>query len=112
MTIKFNNNESLNYKEALETEEFYDNALRRTLSVDFDVTDVDFQTLQALSATSDNLQLLELYENEQSKTILDDYSIRIALILHEKNGTDTITLKLGKLTYIEKQLELLGIQRN
>ncbi len=110
-TIKFKNGTQLEHLSAFETSEFYDNAERRTITVDFSPQTVSFEELNN-AATFENTKELEFSSDESSevtKQLLEDYCIKISVKLHTQSEQEVLTLKLGKLTVIEKQLLALGL---
>ncbi len=111
MKIKFKNGLELQHLVAIETEEFYDNAQRRTLTVNFNPQIVSFEELNN-AATFENTKSLEFSSDESGevqKQAFEDYCIKISVKLHTENEQEVLTLKLGKLTVIEKQLLALGL---
>ncbi|MEG2939439.1 MAG: hypothetical protein RR829_04355, partial [Oscillospiraceae bacterium] len=109
------------YKSALETEEFWGGSSRRTLTFECAANAVGLDTLNTLLSTESSAESLELSNTESGTTnIYDGYVLKLelgiksVLIAAESPGTpskyeDRLIFKLGKRTYIEQQLRMLGI---
>lgn len=122
-------NTEFEYLNALETEEFYNGASRRTLTVTCAPDTIDLTGLNAL-LTEENLASIAL-TNDSAGTdeegraqvvtnIYDGYvlklfcGIRSELVQAETPDSvavyaDRLVIKLGKRTYIEEQLHKLGL---
>lgn len=122
-------NTEFEYLNALETEEFYNGASRRTLTVTCAPDTIDLTGLNAL-LTEEHLASIALTNdsagtdekgNAQAVTnIYDGYvlklfcGIRSELVQAETPDSaavyaDRLVIKLGKRTYIEEQLHKLGL---
>lgn len=116
LTIKFGDGTIVPYTQAIEQEEFYNDASRRTLTFDIDVDAVSVDTLNAL-CTEENLQSLALTNDEaQITNIYEGYVLKLAVgieptlvDLESRERQDIIKLKLGKRTFIEQKLHELGV---
>ena len=119
MNIKFANGTNFEYLEALETEEFYNGASRRTLTFECEVGVISVDELNTLISDEENTATIAL-TNEDITNIYDGYVLKCKcgienkLIQAETQETpavyeDRLVFKLGKRTYIEQQLHKLGL---
>ena len=113
--IKFKDGTRVQYVSAVETEEFYNNASRRTLTFRINPVNVNLQTLSDL-CTEENLSPLELINEVEGITnIYEGYVLKLAVGSRRQTNPETgevyefIELKLGKRTYIEQRLHELGL---
>ena len=132
MKIKLKNGKEIDYLIAFETEEYFNGSSRRTLTFECDKNAISVDELNKLLSNEDNLkEIILTNENvavniptdktEQSFTnIYSDYILKLKcgienkLVIGETPETkavyeDRIIFKLGKRTYIEEQLEKLGL---
>ena len=116
MKIRFMNGSELPYISALEMEEFFNGASRRTLT--FDIRkNYSIDAINTLASNENNLTTLELINEDEGVTnYYDGYVLKLKLGIEQylvDPETDTydekIVLKLGKRTYIEQRLHELGI---
>ena len=108
------------YLDALETEEFYNGASRRTLTVTCQPDVISMDVLNAI-LTKDNLARITMINDEVGvSNVYDGYVLKLAcgikneLVQAETPDTaavyaDRLIFKLGKRTYIEEQLHKLGL---
>lgn len=119
MNIKFTNGTNFEYFNALETEEFYNGASRRTLTFECAVSVISVDELNAILNNETNTQAVELSSGEVTN-IYDGYVLKLKcgienkLIQTETSEQaavyeDRLVFKLGKRTYIEEQLHRLGL---
>ena len=111
--IRFANGTEVPYLTAIETEEFWAGASRRTLSFGIDREAVGLDALDNL-CTEDNCKKLELINEEADITnIYDGYVLKLQLgvkrVAEGEGYVERIGLKLGKRTFIEEQLHKLGL---
>ena len=116
LKIKFANKTQVAYLNAIETEEYFNGASRRTLTFDIARDAVGLDALDAL-CTEDNCKKLELINEDEGVTnVYDGYVLKLKLAVEpvlvdaeKQTYEDRIKLKLGKRTYIEEQLHKLGL---
>ena len=116
LKIKFANGNELTYLTALETEEYWNGSSRRTLTFQLARDAANLEELDGL-CTEQNLAQLELTNDEMGITnVYEGYVLKLKLAVEpvlvdaeKQTYEDRIKLKLGKRTYIEEQLHLLGI---
>ena len=119
MDIKFKNGTNLEYLNALETEEYFNGASRRTLTFECAVGAISVDELNTLISDEKNTSSIEL-SNDEVTNIYDGYVLKLRcgieskLIQAETSETpavyeDRLIFKLGRLTYIEQQLRKLGL---
>ena len=116
LKIKFANNTELAYLAAVETEEYWGGASRRTLSFDIARDAVGLDALDAL-CTEENCARIELFNEDEGITnICEGYVLKLKLAVEpvladvEKQAyEDRVKLKLGKRTFIEEKLHALGL---
>ena len=120
LKLKFVDGTEQPYLTALETEEYYTGASRRTLTFQIARNAADLETLDSL-CTEQNLTRLELTNDEMGVTnIYEGYVLKLkvgvepVLVSAETPEApavyeDRIVLKLGKRTYIEQMLHDLGV---
>ena len=135
MNIKFANGTNFEYLSALETEEFYNGASRRTLTFECAVGVISVDKLNTLlsneantatiTLTGDAVDVLDKDGNPTGETtqpvnIYDGYVLKLKCGVENKLITaetpeapavyeDRLVFKLGKRTYIEEQLHKLGL---
>lgn len=116
LKIHFVNGTEVPYLSAIETEEYWNGASRRTVTFDIEREAVSLDNLDAL-CTEENCAKLELVNEDKDVTnILDGYVLKLKLAVEpvlvdaeKQQYADRIKLKLGKRTYIEEQLHALGL---
>ena len=131
LKIKFADSKKteIEYSSALETEEYYNGSSRRTLTFEMARDAANIQDLDTLCGVETNVAKLELIndaveieDGDGNKIITTVTNIHEGYVLKLKVGVepklidaetqtyeDRIILKLGKRTYIEEKLHLLGI---
>lgn len=121
MVIKFANGTNFEYLKALETEEYFNGASRRTLTFECKADAISIDELNAVLSSEANTQSIVLTNEEENTTSIDDgYVLKLRcgiesrLIQKETPETaavyeDRLIFKLGKRTYIEEQLKNLGL---
>ena len=138
MNIKFTNGKKVDYITALETEEYYNGASRRTLTVECKIGAVSVDELNnILSDENNTVQMvfegdkLPVYKEDErgnsvldhyetAKSIYDNYSLKLmvgvepVLIKSETPESsavyeDRIKFKMGRRTYIEQRLKEMNI---
>lgn len=122
MNIKFANNTAVEYLNALETEERYNGASRRTLTFECAADAISIDELNTLLSDEANTAEITL-TNEEMKIahIYNDYKLKLKCGIESKLVQaetpdspavyeDRLVFKLGMLTFIEKQLARLGIK--
>lgn len=122
LKIKIANTE-FEYLGALETEQFFNGASRRTLTLTCAPDVISLDTLNAL-LTEENLASISLTNDENAAVpttnIYDGYVLKLScgiqniLVKAETSESaavyeDRLVFKLGKRTYIEEQLHKLGL---
>lgn len=114
MKITFANGTQQDYLSAIETEEFYNGASRRTLTLTLP-TDTSLDSINAVVSNEANVQSLTL-SNDEVTNVYDGYVLKLELgVKPVLSNTDTNTytdskiLKLGKRTYTEQALHDLGL---
>jgi len=119
MNIKLLNGKEFEYIKAVETEEYFNGASRRTLTFECAVGVIGVDQLNAVLSDEANTQSIEL-SNGDVTNIYDGYVLKLKcgienkLIQAETPETpavyeDRLVFKLGKRTYIEQQLKNLGL---
>lgn len=119
MNIKFANGINFEYLNALETEEFFNGASRRTITFECAVGVISVDTLNTILSDEVNTQSLEL-SNGEVTNVYDGYVLKLKCGIESKlvQGEtpeapavyeDRLVFKLGKRTYIEEQLKKLGL---
>ena len=119
MNIKFLNGINLEYLNALETEEYYNGASRRTITFECAVGTISVDELNTVLSGEANTQSIEL-SNGDVTNIYDGYVLKLKCGIENKLITaetpetaavyeDRLIFKLGKRTYIEEQLKKLGL---
>lgn len=119
MNIKFANGTNFEYLEALETEEYFNGASRRTLTFECEVGVIGVDELNTVLSNETNTATITL-TNEDVTNIYDGYVLKLKcgvenrLIKEETAESpavyeDRLVFKLGKRTYIEEQLKKLGL---
>ena len=119
MNIKFTNGTNFEYLNAVETEEYYNGASRRTLTFECEAGVIGIDSLNAVLSNEANTKSIEL-SNEDVTNIYDGYVLKLKcgiekkLVKEETAETaavyaDRLVFKLGKRTYIEEQLKKLGL---
>lgn len=119
MNIKFANGRNFEYINAVETEEYYNGASRRTLTFECAVGVIGVDELNTLLSNEANTATIEL-SNGDVTNIYDGYVLKLKcgiepkLIQSETPEApavyeDRLVFKLGKRTYIEEQLKKLGL---
>lgn len=114
--IRFANKTEVAYLNAIETEEYWNGASRRTLAFDIARDAVGLDALDNL-CTEDNCTKLELInEDEDVTNIYEGYVLKLKLAVEpvlvdaeKRTYEDRIKLKLGKRTYLEEKLHKLGV---
>ena len=117
----FANNKTLPYLTAIETEEYYNGASRRTLCFTCEKDAMGLDVLNNLLSTEANVQNIKLTNSETgAENIYTGYvmkaeiGIKNTLLAPETEETpaqyaDRLCCKLCKRTYIEQQLARLGL---
>ena len=118
LKIKFADSKhtEVEYLNAIESEEYFNGASRRTLTFDIARDAIGLDALDAL-CTEDNCKKLELINEEEGITnIYEGYVLKLKIAVEpvlvdaeKQTYEDRIKLKLGKRTYIEEQLHALGL---
>ena len=119
MNIKFLNGTNFEYLNALETEEYFNGASRRTITFEAEVGVIGVDELNAVLSNEANTKSIEL-SNGDVTNIYDGYVLKLKcgiepkLLQAETLETpavyaDRLIFKLGKRTYIEEQLKNLGL---
>lgn len=114
LIIKFANNVTQEYINAIETEEYYAGSSRRTLTFTIDPSKCNIQDLSD-ECTEVNCATLELFNTaEQVTNIYEGYVLKLFVGIESRQVSDgvyeeVVILKLGKRTYIEQRLHELGI---
>lgn len=110
----------IEYLDALETEQFFNGASRRTLTVTCAPDAISVDTLNAL-LTEDKLASVEMTNDENgAQNVYEGYvlklecGIKAVLVKAETPDNaavyaDRLVFKLGKRTYIEEALHKLGL---
>ena len=135
MNIKFLNGTSFEYLDALETEEYYNGASRRTLTFECAVGAISVDELnrvlsneantKSITLTGDEVAILNEQGNPTGEitravNIYDGYVLKLKCGIENKliqaetpeqvaAYADRLIFKLGKRTYIEEQLKNLGL---
>ena len=122
LRVKFADGTVIPYLNAKEQPEFYDNANRRVLEINFAKDTVSLDALDHLVSNIENVKKIVLInELEKMENIFDYYQIKMQVscapvVVSRDESTciekkeEQITLKLGRLTPIEQQLAALGVQ--
>ena len=119
MNIEFSNGTNFEYLNALETEEYYNGASRRTLTFEAQVGEISVDKLNTVLSNEANTKSIEL-SNGDVTNIYDGYVLKLKCGIENKLITaetpeaaavyeDRLVFKLGKRTYIEEQLKNLGL---
>ena len=119
MNIKFANGTNFEYLNALETEEYFNGASRRTLTFECEVGVISVDELNTVLSDEENTKSIEL-SNDDVMNIYDGYVLKCKCGIENKliNAEtsehaavceDRLVFKLGKRTYIEEQLKKLGL---
>lgn len=119
MNIKFLNGTTFKYLNAIETEEYFNGASRRTLTFECEVGVISVDELNTLLSNEKNTASIEL-SNGEVTNIYEGYVLKLKcgietkLVQSETPDTpavyeDRLVFKLGKRTYIEEQLHKLGL---
>ena len=119
MNIKFANGTNFEYLNALETEEYFNGASRRTLTFECEVGVISVDELNTVLSGEENTKSIEL-SGEDVMNIYDGYVLKCKcgvenrLVKEETAESpavyeDRLVFKLGKRTYIEEQLKKLGL---
>lgn len=128
-TITFTDGTTLDYLQALETEEYYNGANRRTLTLTCVRDAIGMDALDALISVEANVQDIKLQVHEDAvgkKKAVDSTNIHSGYVLKLSCGVeqrmvsletadapaqyaDFIVFKLGKRTYTEEALHKMGI---
>ena len=119
MNIKFTNGTNFEYLYALETEEYYNGASRRTLTFECAVGAISIDKLNAVLSNEANTATITL-TNGEVVNFYDGYVLKLKCGIENKliNAEtpeqaavyeDRLVFKLGKRTYIEEQLHRLGL---
>ena len=135
MNIKFLNGTNFSYLNAVETEEYYNGASRRTLAFEAEVGVIgvdelngilsDENNTKSITLTGDAVAILDENGNPTGETthavnICDGYVLKCKcgienkLVTEETSETpavyaDRLVFKLAKRTYIEEMLHRLGL---
>ncbi len=135
MNIKFLNGTNFEYLNAVETEEYYNGASRRTLTFEAEVGVISVDELNSLLSDEANTKsitltgdVVEMFDDEgtpagetaQAVNIYDGYVLKCRCGVENKLieaetpesaavYEDRLVFKLGKRTYIEEQLHRLGL---
>lgn len=108
-TIKFADGTTLKIISARENREIYDGADRETLCVYISPDTVTLDALNKLLNSVQNLKEITVTQND-TKTIYNDYCIKMRLSCEKEYSTDeTVIIKLGRYTTVEKKLSELGV---
>lgn len=113
LKIRFTNKTEVAYLNAIETEEYFNGASRRTLTFDIARDAVGLDALDNL-CTEENCTKLELINEDEGITnIYEGYVLKLQLgvkrVAEGEGYVERIGLKLGKRTFIEEQLHKLGV---
>lgn len=119
MNIKFSNGTTFEYRNAIETEEFFNGSSRRTLTFECAVGVIGVDKLNTLLSDETNVAHIEL-SNGNTTNVHDGYVIKLKCGIESKLVQaqtsespavyeDRLIFKLGKRTYIEEQLRILGL---
>jgi hypothetical protein len=121
MIINFANDKTVEYLEALETEEYFNGASRRTLTFECAPNAIGIDELNTILSKESNLSSLTLVNEEANVSrIYDGYVLKLKVGIENKLVQaesadkpaiyeDRLVFKLGKRTYIEEQLKKLGL---
>ena len=135
MNIKFLNGTNFEYLNAVETEEYYNGASRRTLTFEAEVGIIGVDELNSILSDENNTKSFTLTgdavaildengnptgETSQAVNIYDGYVLKLKCGIEPKLlqaetpeapavYADRLVFKLGKRTYIEEQLRKLGL---
>lgn len=111
LKIRFANGTEVPYLNAIETEEYWAGASRRTLTFEIDRAAVGLDAMDNL-CTEENCARIELV-GEDITNIYEGYVLKLQLgvkrVAEGESYVERIGLKLGKRTFIEEQLHKLGI---
>ena len=114
MNIKFSNGTKFEYLNALETEQFYNGASRRTLTFECEVGVISIDELNELLKNERNTASIEL-SNGEVTNIYDGYVLKLEvgvkpiLVQAETPESpavyeDRLIFKLGRRTFVEELL--------
>ena len=121
MNIKFLDGTDFEYIDAIETEEYFNGASRRTITFECEAGAIGVDELNAVLNNEENTKSFILENAEENVTnICDGYQLKLKCGIENrlvKSETpdmpavyaDRLVFKLGKRTYIEEQLKKLGI---
>lgn len=119
MNIKFANGTNFEYLNALETEEYFNGASRRTLTFECAVGAISVDGLNTVLSSEENTQSIELSHGDiiniydgyvlKCKCGIENKLIQAATSESPAIYEDRLIFKLGKRTYIEEQLRRLGL---
>ncbi|MBQ9959985.1 MAG: hypothetical protein IJP01_06475 [Oscillospiraceae bacterium] len=116
LKIRFADKTEVPYLGAVETEEYFNGASRRTLTFDIARDAVGLDALDALCTEANCAKLELINEDEGITNIYEGYVLKLKLAVEpvlvdaeKQTYEDRIKLKLGKRTYIEEQLHALGL---
>ena len=119
MNIKFTNGTEFEYLNAVEIEEYYNGASRRTLTFECEAGVIGIDSLNAVLSNEANTASIRLV-NGETANVYDGYLLKLKCGIEKKlvkeetaeNAAvyaDRLVFKLGKRTYIEEQLRRLGL---
>ena len=119
MKIEFLNGTNFEYINAVETEEYYNGASRRTLSFECAAGVIGVDELNTVLSNEENTATIEL-SNGEITNIYDGYVLKAKCGIENKLiqpetpeapalYEDRLVFKLGKRTYIEEQLRKFGL---
>ena len=121
MICKFANNQQVEYIDAIETEEFYAGASRRTLTFYCPSDAISIDILNSILSNEENCMTITLTNPDEGITNIYEYyvlklKVGIESVLVEPATPDRpavyedeLVFKLGRRTYIEQSLHDLGI---
>lgn len=114
--LKFADGTEAAYLCAVETEEFWGGASRRTVSFEMEKGALGLESLDALCSEQNCAALQLVNEGESVTGILEGYVLKLKLAVEPvlidaetQTYAERVKLKLGKRTYIEQQLHELGL---
>lgn len=111
LKIRFADKTEVAYLNAVETEEYFNGASRRTLTFDIARDAVGLDAMDNL-CTEENCARIELV-GEDITNIYEGYVLKLQLgvkrVAEGEGYVERIGLKLGKRTFIEEQLHKLGL---
>lgn len=117
--VKFKNGKIYEGVDSLEQEEYYNGSNRRTLTVKLDKS-YSVDELNKLVSDTSNIESIKVTADTW-ENIYDGYTMKLRLGVEQNLVTEetpetpsvyeeVVVLKLGRPTYIERQLAKLGIQ--